>query len=121
MTWVASIYLVFSFFGKKDSGNNKGYIESLTIYFGLVFACFLSAVCDYIKEKQHLKIKDQVNDQMVTVYRGAFGTAYSIPIRDLVVGDIVQIQQGDRVPADCVILQELNLVVDESIYGNNRE
>lgn len=58
---------------------------------------------------------------MVTVYRGAFGTAYSIPIRDLVVGDIVQIQQGDRVPADCVILQELNLVVDESIYGNNRE
>jgi len=28
---------------------------------------------------------------MVTVYRGAFGTAMSIPIRNLVVGDIVQI------------------------------
>lgn len=54
---------------------------------------------------------------MVTVYRGAFGTAISVPIRDLVVGDIVQICQGDRVPADCIILDEMNLVVDESIYG----
>lgn len=39
-----------------------------------------------------------------------------MPIRDLVVGDIVQLTPGDRVPADCVILDELNLVVDESIY-----
>ena len=67
-----------------------------------------------------MKIKDQVNDQMVTVYRGAFGTATSVPIRQLVVGDIVQISQGDRVPADCVILDEMNLEVDESIYGRHR-
>ena len=62
MTWVATVYLGFSFFGKSKDKNAKGYIESLTIYFGLMFACFLSAVCDWIKEKQHLKIKDQVND-----------------------------------------------------------
>ena len=59
MTWVATIYLVFSFFGKeKEGSNNKGYIESLTIYFGLMFACVLAAICDWIKERQHLKIKD---------------------------------------------------------------
>jgi magnesium-transporting ATPase (P-type) len=28
---------------------------------------------------------------MVTVYRGAFGTITSIPIRELVVGDVVDI------------------------------
>lgn len=28
---------------------------------------------------------------MVTVYRGAFGTVTSIPVRDLVVGDIVDV------------------------------
>jgi hypothetical protein len=27
-----------------------------------MFACLLAALCDYIKERQHLKIKDQVND-----------------------------------------------------------
>jgi len=62
MTWVATIYLCFSLFSSKESGNNNGYIESLTIYFGLMFACLLAALCDYIKELQHLKIKDQVND-----------------------------------------------------------
>jgi hypothetical protein len=58
LTWVATVYLLFSLFGRKKDGNNKGYIESLTIYFGLMFACCLSAICDYIKELQHLKIKD---------------------------------------------------------------
>ena len=93
MTWVATVYLVFSFFGSARAGDksSKGYVEALTIYFGLMFACLLAALCDYIKEKQHLKIKDQVNDQKVTVFRGAFGTATSIPIRELVVGDVLRV------------------------------
>lgn len=62
LTWVATIYLIFSFFGHPEQGTNRGYIESLTIYFGLMFACLLAAFCDYVKERQHLKIKDQVND-----------------------------------------------------------
>lgn len=53
---------------------------------------------------------------MVTVYRGAFGTCVSIQIRDLVVGDIVDVQQGDRVPADCILIEEMNITVDQSMY-----
>lgn len=37
-------------------------------------------------------------------------------MRDLVVGDIVDLNQGDRVPADCIILDEMNIVVDQSMY-----
>jgi len=54
---------------------------------------------------------------MVTVYRGAFGTCISIPIRQLVVGDVVDIQQGDRVPADCILIDEMNITVDQSMYN----
>ena len=53
---------------------------------------------------------------MVTVYRGAYGTCLSIKIRDLVVGDIVNIQQGDRVPADCLLIEEMSITVDQSMY-----
>ena len=53
---------------------------------------------------------------MVTVYRGAYGTCLSIKIRDLVVGDIVSIQQGDRVPADCILIEDMNVTVDQSMY-----
>lgn len=106
--------MFFSFFS-KDADHN-GYIESLTIYVGLMFACLLSAACDWVKERQLLQLKDEVNNQTVIVYRGAYGTAASVPIHDLVVGDVVQISQGDRVPADCIILDGMNLIVDQSIY-----
>ena len=63
-----------------------------------------------------LQLKDEINNQYVTVYRGAFGTVQSIPVRDLVVGDIVDINQGDRVPADCILIEEMNITVDQSMY-----
>lgn len=28
------------------------------------------------------------------------------------VGDIVDINQGDRVPADCILIEEMNITVD---------
>ena len=108
MIWTATIYLIFSIF----SPSATAYIEALTIYRGLLFAALISATCDYIKEVQYLKLKDEINNQTVTVYRGAFGTCCSIKIRDLVVGDIVDIQQGDRVPADCILIEEMNITVD---------
>lgn len=37
-------------------------------------------------------------------------------MRDLVVGDIVDINQGDRVPADCILIEEMNITVDQSMY-----
>lgn len=53
---------------------------------------------------------------MVTVYRGSFGNTTDIPVRELVVGDIVQIKQGDRVPADCLLVEEMNITIDQSLY-----
>ena len=87
MIWGATAYLLFSIFSKVTTA----YIESLSIYSGCFFAAFISAVCDWIKERQHLKLKDEINNQEITVYRGAFGTCVSTPVRDLVVGDIVDI------------------------------
>jgi len=37
-------------------------------------------------------------------------------VRDLVVGDLIDVQQGDRVPADCVLIDETNINVDQSMY-----
>jgi len=87
LIWSATIYLVFSMFSRSQSA----YIESLTIYSGLLFSALISAVCDWIKERQYLKLRDEINNQTVTVYRGAYGTITQIPVRDIVVGDIVEL------------------------------
>jgi len=38
-------------------------------------------------------------------------------VSDLVVGDVIDVSQGDIVPADCILIEEMNIKVDESIYG----
>lgn len=43
------------------------------------------------------------------------GVQSRIPGRELVQGDIVVLSEGDRVPADIFLLQNLNLTVDESV------
>ena len=43
------------------------------------------------------------------------GKQCSIPGREVVSGDIVMVAEGDRVPADCLLLDSMNLTVDESL------
>lgn len=43
------------------------------------------------------------------------GTMRSIPGKEIVPGDIIQVKEGDRVPADALLLSERNLSVEESI------
>lgn len=68
-----------------------------------------------------MKLKDEINNQEAIVYRGAYGTCSQIPIKELVVGDIIDIQQGDRVPADCILVEEMNITVDQSLYYPGQE
>lgn len=56
-----------------------------------MFAALISALCDWTKEKQFLGLKDEINNATVLVYRGAYGTSQKIPVRELVVGDLIEI------------------------------
>ena len=51
----------------------------------------VSGLCDYMKQKQFLLLTKEVNKQLVTVQRGQYGSIKSIPIKDIVVGDIVEL------------------------------
>jgi magnesium-transporting ATPase (P-type) len=109
-----STLLLFTSFFNEDTTHI--FAECLSIFFGVLFSCSISAGCDYVKEKQKLMIMDEINNQKVIVTRGARGNSTSIAIRDLVVGDIVDIKQGDRVPADCILVEEMGIKVDQSDY-----
>jgi len=61
----ATVYLLLSLID-----GSRAYIESLTIYVGVYFAALVAAFSDYIKEKQFLGLKDQINKETVLVYRG---------------------------------------------------
>jgi magnesium-transporting ATPase (P-type) len=91
LLWMATMVLALSLFGDENK-LAVAYVETLSIYGGLLFAALISASCDYVKESQILQLADEINNQDVTVYRGSFGNSMSIKIRELVVGDVLDIK-----------------------------
>ncbi len=43
------------------------------------------------------------------------GKETEIPSREIVPGDILLLRTGERIPADCIILEEKDIAVDESL------
>jgi len=57
-----------------------------------------------------------VKEESIAVIRGKYGATQSVSIFQLVVGDIILLETGARVPADCVIIESQDLTTDESYY-----
>lgn len=52
-----------------------------------------------------------VIDEMVPVLRGKFGATQSVSIWDLVAGDVVLLDTGSKIPADCLVIESSDLLV----------
>ena len=107
----ATISLVLSIFGGERS-----WIEAASVYFAVLFAATIQTLCDWGKEKQFLRLRKEIMNEKVTVLRGQYGTSQTVYVKDLVVGDIVDLDQGDRVPADCLLIEEMDMHVDQKQF-----
>ena len=71
---------------------------------------------EFYQEKKTEKALDALKDlasPRALVIRD--GETIRIPGREVVTGDIVILQEGDRVPADAIVLKSNNLLADESL------
>ncbi len=88
------------------------YAEGLGILLAIILATTIGFFNEY-KAGKEFDILNQVNnDTAVKVVRN--GEPVEIPKRDVVVGDIVLLEQGDEVPADGTLLEAIALSVNES-------
>jgi len=55
LMWAAFIYFMFSLFSENTG---SAYVESLTIYSGLMLAALITSSCDFLKEAQFQTLKD---------------------------------------------------------------
>ena len=90
-----------------------------TVFFepiGIIVALILATSIAYCLEKKNEKTfqsLNQTNDEVpVKVYRN--GHICQVPRKDIVVGDIIKLETGEEIPADCELLESLNLIVNES-------
>jgi len=90
-----------------------GWREGTAILFALFALVSISAWNDWMKDTLFSKIANKCRDEEVTVVRGKLGAMQKIDIWKLVVGDVVILNTGDKVPADCIIINSTNLIVQE--------
>ena len=62
-------------------------------------------------------MQSSLKDEDIAVIRGKYGATQTINIYDLVAGDIILLEAGARVPADCLVIEATDLSVDESFYN----
>ncbi len=82
----------------------------------IVSIVFLNALLGFVQEYRTEKTLQALKDMTAPsarVYRD--GRLQSIPASELVVGDVIEIEAGDRVPADAVLISSMGLSADEAI------
>lgn len=85
--------------------------ETVGIVVAIFLASFISTISEYGSEKAFEKLQEEASKIKCKVRRN--GKLIEINIDDVVVGDIVLLTTGDRVPADGVLISG-ELEVDES-------
>lgn len=93
--------------------------ETIGIVIAILLASLISTISEYGSEKAFEKLQEEASLIKCRVMRN--GKKQEININEVVVGDIVCLEQGDKIPADGVIVKG-NLSVDESsLNGETRE
>lgn len=82
------------------------------ILFVILFVIILGFMQEYRAEAALSALKQFIKPQ-TKVYRD--GGIVSIEVRDLVLGDIILLEAGDKVPADVYIFDSIDLRADESL------
>ncbi|RCK54815.1 Calcium-transporting ATPase 2 [Candida viswanathii] len=80
------------------------WVEGVAILVAVCIVVLVGAANDYQKERQFAKLNAKKEDRELIVIRNG-GEQKLISIYDLLVGDVVNLQTGDVVPADCILLQ----------------
>lgn len=98
-------------FGLAQKGSETGWIEGTAILFFLLLVIFVIAARNYLKEKMLHILEEENLKKDVIVRRN--NEEIKIPLKDVVVGDLLKVKEGDKIPIDGIII-EGKLVVDES-------
>ena len=98
---------------------NFDWYETIGILIAIFLATFISSISEYGSEKAFSRLQEESLKIKSKVKRN--GKLMEIPINDLVVGDLVHLSSGDKIPADGKLVSG-NLSVDESaLNGEAKE
>ena len=94
-------------------------MDGIAIWCAVVLVSMVGAINDYQKEKQFRNINQQRDAIDVTVLRS--GKEMTVPSYQIVVGDIMLVDTGDKLVADGLLVLGNDLIIDESSLTGESE
>ena len=107
------INVVFAFLGKAE------WYEPVVIAVAILLATIVSTYSEFSNEKGFKKLQEDANKIFIKVYRD--NNIEEILIDDIVVRDYIILQSGDKVPAECYLVDGLIKVDNSSLNGESEE
>ena len=93
--------------------------ETVGIAISIFLAAFISTLSERGGESAFKRLSEKCAAEQVRVRRG--GKIYSIPIEDVVVGDILLVGAGEQIAADGILLCGMLTLDQSSMTGESRE
>ncbi|MDR0707628.1 MAG: calcium-translocating P-type ATPase, PMCA-type [Treponema sp.] len=99
--------------------DKMAWYEPAGIAVAILLATFVSTLSEYRNENAFRKLQEEASKIRCKVYRD--GEIRELPIDDIVAGDAVLLQSGDKIPADGILI-EGGIKVDQSVLnGESKE
>lgn len=109
---IATIMAIMAVMGYAEFGEIIGIVISVLLVTGI------SAKTEIASDNEYRKLKDSTKKEVCKVHRD--GKVVEVEINELVVGDLVILQSGDKIPADGYLYQG-ELRVDNSALNGEAE
>ncbi len=95
------------------------WFETLGILIAIFLSSFISTISEYGSEKAFERLQEESSRIRCKVKRE--GKLLEIPIDEVVVGDIIRLETGDKIPADGIIIEGEISVDESSLNGETKE
>ncbi|NLY72152.1 MAG: cation-translocating P-type ATPase [Tissierellia bacterium] len=107
------LILALAFFAYLGRFNEVGLF--LVVF---VFRALVLTIKPYLVQKARIKFHEESVNKCKVIEEGQL---VEIPIRELVPGDVVQLNKGDLIPADGRLIEGDDIWIDESLLTGNKE
>ncbi len=93
--------------------------ETIGILIAVFVSSFISTISEYGSQKTFIRMQEEASATIVKVKRD--NQILQVPIEEIVINDIVILEQGDKVPADGIIIDGLISIDESSLTGESKE
>ncbi len=112
LVWLLIFIAGFAFFAGFYFNRQEQVIDGIIISLIIIINVFVRAYQDYKSEKTAQLLKSMLKNEAIVLRNGG---KQKINAENLVPGDIILLEGGDKVPADCRIIESKEFRADESM------